>query len=185
MKIFKRIKEFFLFEIYDKLRWLYLRYSKIKEIKRLCPSSLFLPNGSHYQKGGFVYECEKNAKRFILDKAVFKDTEHSRGIIVFPSNFDDISSFMDLLDAKRCEVFDKYNGVCPWLYKFGHFFYGKYSIGKDEFNLNSVCLAINGFDNEPYISGVLKFAYQINNAIGNIRMLVKDLNNNKIYQING
>lgn len=185
MKNFKRIKEFFLFGVCGKLRWLYLRYRKIKEIKRFCPSSLFLPNGSHYQKGGFIHECEKNAQRFILDKVVFKNTEHSHGIIVFPANFDDISSYVDLFDSKCCEAVDKYNSARPWLYKFGHFFYGKYAIGKDDFNFNSVCLAVSGFYNEPYISGVLKFAYQISNAVGNIRILVKDLDNNKIYQING
>ena len=62
---------------------------KLTEIKYFHPSGANLPNGSHYQKGGFLYECRKNANSFVTDGGTSERlcgmVRHRGRIIVFPN----------------------------------------------------------------------------------------------------
>lgn len=62
----------------------------IKEIKYFHPSGRILPNGSNYQKGGFLNECKKNKDSFILDEGVHGEqygmSKYRGGMIVFAVN---------------------------------------------------------------------------------------------------
>ena len=42
---------------------------KITEIKHFHPSGKPMPNGSHFQRGGFLHECRVNKDGFTLWKA--------------------------------------------------------------------------------------------------------------------
>ncbi len=62
----------------------------IREVKYFHPSGLTLPNGSHYQKGGFLNECHKNKNNFVLDEDIpgepYGMTKYRGGVIVFAVN---------------------------------------------------------------------------------------------------
>ncbi len=62
----------------------------IKEIKYFHPSGAMLPNGSHYQKGGFLKECRENMNSFLSSyqsKGINIENEKTGGFIIFPEDF--------------------------------------------------------------------------------------------------
>ena len=59
----------------------------ISEIKYFHPSGKTLPNGSFYQKGGFLSECKINKESFILSEDIhdkqYNMKDYRGGIVVF------------------------------------------------------------------------------------------------------
>ncbi len=143
-----------------------------REIKYFHPSGAGLPNGSHYQKGGFLNECRKNVGSFVWDKVIHnKRDEKSQcrgGMIVFAEDAEQISN-MDIL---------QHDEAC--IYSLGQFFTGTYVGDSGEvFNYNSVCLDISGLSSKP----LLNLAEVIADRPKQKSVLVKDLNTSKIWQI--
>ena len=62
----------------------------IIEIKYFHPSGKTLPNGSFYQKGGFLRECKINKESFILTEDIhdkqYNMKDYRGGIIVFSTD---------------------------------------------------------------------------------------------------
>lgn len=61
-----------------------------KEIKHFHPAGETMPNGSHYQWGGFLEECKKNVYSFILDESVHGEqsgmAKYREGVVVFSAD---------------------------------------------------------------------------------------------------
>ena len=59
-------------------------------VKYFHPQRQTMPNGSHYQRGGFIQECRENKNSFILDEGVYGNqygmAEYRGGIIVFSTD---------------------------------------------------------------------------------------------------
>ena len=59
-------------------------------VKYFHPQRQTMPNGSHYQRGGFIQECRENQNSFILDEGVYGNqygmAKYSGGIIVFSTD---------------------------------------------------------------------------------------------------
>ena len=100
---------------------------KLTEIKYFHPSGAKLPNGSHYQKGGFLYECRKNANSFVTDGSTSERqcrmAKHRGGIIVFPitENAERLANLIKQFDDESLGA-----------YSLGNFFKGKYVGGHGE-----------------------------------------------------
>lgn len=177
-----------------------------KEVRYFHPNGGNLPNGSYYQKGGFMNECRKNADSFILDEGVHGEqyglSKYRGGVIVFAVNVNAIKmSDNKVLNAIRQFVEtnknrfkkdsivhktilrfnnddSKNNGESIGAYSLGNFFKGKYVGDNGEmFNDNSICLEINGLSSKS----LLKLAEMIADRFKQETVLVKDLNKNKIY----
>lgn len=146
---------------------------KLTEIKYLHPSGADLPNGSHYQKGGFLYECRKNANRFVTDGSISERQcgmgKHRGGIIVFP-----ITENTERL-ANHVKQFD---GESLRAYSLGNFFKGKY-VGShgEQFGASSICLYVKGLSSKL----LQRLAENIANGLSHRAILLKDFNNGKIY----
>lgn len=178
----------------------------IKEVKYFHPSRKTLPNGSNYQKGGFLNECRKNINSFMLDEGAQGEqyglAKYRGGMIVFAVNVNavqlspnklvnGIKQFVETLKNhfnKGKIVHNtimnfnndekKNNGVYIGAYSLGNFFKGKYVGDNGEmFNDRSICLEINGLSSKS----LLKLAEMIADRFRQETVLVKDLNNNKIY----
>ena len=61
-----------------------------KEVKYFHPSGKTMPNGSHYQRGGFINECKINKDNFVLDEGVHGEQygmeQYRGGIVVFSTD---------------------------------------------------------------------------------------------------
>lgn len=178
----------------------------IKEIKYFHPSGRTLPNGSNYQKGGFLNECKKNRNSFILDEGVHGEqygmSKYRGGMIVFAVNVNAVQmSNNKIINALKQFIettknrFNKdkivHNTIMNFnsdetrnggeyigAYSLGNFFKGKYVGDNGEmFNDRSICLEINGLSSKS----LLKLAEMIADRFKQETVLVKDLNKNKIY----
>lgn len=178
----------------------------IKEIKYFHPSGASLPNGSNYQKGGFLNECRKNMNSFVLNEGVHGEqygmAKYRGGMIVFAVNVNAVQmSSNKIVNAIKQFVettknrFNKdkivhstingfnndntkNNGEYIGAYSLGNFFKGKYLGDNGEmFNDRSICLEINGLSSKS----LLKLAEMIADRFKQETVLVKDLNRNKIY----
>ena len=60
------------------------------EVKYFHPQRQTMPNGSHYQRGGFLQECRENSNSFVLDEGVHGNqygmSKYRGGIIVFSTD---------------------------------------------------------------------------------------------------
>jgi hypothetical protein len=177
-----------------------------KEIKYFHPSGATLPNGSNYQKGGFLNECRKNMNSFVLTEGVHGEqygmSKYRGGMIVFAVNVNAvhmsnnkivnaIKQFIettknrfnkDKIVHSTINSFNnddtKNNGEYIGAYSLGNFFKGKYLGDNGEmFNDRSICLEINGLSSKS----LLKLAEMIADRFKQETVLVKDLNCNKIY----
>lgn len=184
------------------------RYT-FNEIKYFHPSGKTLPNGSHFQKGGFLNECRQNANSFVLDEGVHDKqyglSKYRGGIIVFAVSVNAVklsgNRFINAIkqfietnknrfrkDTIVHNTINKFNaddkrnsGEHISAYSLGNFFKGKYVGDKGEmFNDRSICLEINGLSSKS----LLKLAEMIANEFKQETVLVKDLNKNKIYLAN-
>lgn len=178
----------------------------IKEVKYFHPNGGTLPNGSNYQKGGFLYECRKNVNSFVLDEGVHGEqyglSKYRGGMIVFAvnvnavklSNNKIINSLKQFIETTKNSfnkdkivhgaIIDFNNdktrnsGEYIGAYSLGNFFKGKYVGDNGEmFNDKSICLEINGLSSKS----LLKLAEMIADRFKQETVLVKDLNKNKIY----
>ena len=171
-------------------------------MKYFHPQRQTMPNGSHYQRGGFLQECRENLNSFILDEGVhgkqYGMAKYRGGIIVFSTDVNAveldknkiinkikqvITTFKNRLkkDAIIHNVMNKFNdkgGEYIGAYSVGNFFKGKYVGDNGEmYNERSLAVEINGLSSES----LLKVAEMIAQEFMQETVLVKDLNKNKIY----
>ena len=166
------------------------KYS-FREVKYFHPSGSTLPNGSHYQKGGFLNECRKNMNDFVLDENVHGEqmAKYRGGLIVLAVDEDAVQTLDNrIANATKQFIeslkdhFDKdnprNNGECIGAYSLGNFFKGKY-VGDNGkmFDDRSVCMEINGLSDKS----LLKLAEMIAERFKQKSVLVKDFNQDKIY----
>ena len=68
------------------------------EVKYFHPQRQTMPNGSHYQRGGFLQECRENSNSFVLDEGVHGNqygmSKYRGGIIVFSTDETSKPSFL-------------------------------------------------------------------------------------------
>lgn len=173
-----------------------------KEIKYFHPNGKTMPNGSHYQRGGFLYECKKNANSFKLDEGVhgtqYGMADYRGGIIVFSTDVNAVELDKNKLLNKIKQIittyknrinkgsiihnvmnkFNQQGGEYIGAYSVGNFFKGKYVGDNGEmFNEKSLSVEINGLSSEA----LLNIAEMIAKDFMQETVLVKDLNNNKIF----
>ena len=171
-------------------------------MKYFHPQRQTMPNGSHYQRGGFLQECRENLNSFILDEGVHGNqygmAKYRGGIIVFSTDVNAveldknkiinkikqvITTFKNRLkkDTIIHNVMNKFNdkgGEYIGAYSVGNFFKGEYVGDNGEmYNERSLAVEINGLSSES----LLKVAEMIAQEFMQETVLVKDLNKNKIY----
>ena len=172
------------------------------EVKYFHPEGKSMPNGSHYQRGGFIHECKQNMNSFVLDEGVhdtqYGMSEYRGGIIVFSTDVNAVELDKNKLLNKIKQVvatfknrfkrntiihgvmnkFNKEGGEYIGAYSVGNFFKGRYVGDNGEmYNENSLSVEINGLSSES----LLKVAEMIAQEFMQETVLVKDLNKNKIY----
>lgn len=178
------------------------KHTNWTEVKYFHPQRQTMPNGSHYQRGGFLQECRRNLNSFILDEGVHGNqygmAKYRGGIIVFSTDVNAveldknkiinkikqvITTFKNRLkkDTIIHNVMNKFNdkgGEYIGAYSVGNFFKGKYVGDNGEmYNERSLAIEINGLSSES----LLKVAEMIAQEFMQETVLVKDLNKNKIY----
>lgn len=147
-----------------------------KEVKYFHPEGRNMPNGSHYQRGGYIQECKQNINSFILDEGVHNNqyglSDYRGGVIVFSTDVKDtmLHDIMNYFNAK--------GGECIGAYSVGNFFIGKYVGDNGEmYNEKSLSVEINGLSSKS----LLNVAEMIAREFKQETVLVKDLSKNKIY----
>ena len=181
------------------------RTTPFREIKYFHPNGKSMPNGSHYQRGGFINECIANKNAFIINEGVHGEqyglSNYRGGIVVFSTDVNAvqmdnnqilnkikqfIATFNNRLNRNK-----KIHGVINRLnksitdaserigaYSVGNFFKGKYVGDNGEmYNDKSLSVEINGISSK----NLLKFAELLASDFMQETVLVKDLNMNKIY----
>lgn len=176
-----------------------------REIKHFHPSGKSMPNGSHYQRGGFLNECQNNKDSFILDEGVHGEQygmqKFRGGIIVFSTDVNAVQMDNNKLlnkikqlittfnyrvnrGKKIHKVVNKFNDNVNkteeriGAYSVGNFFKGRYVGDNGEmYNEKSLSVEINGISS----MNLLSFAELLANEFMQETVLVKDLNMNKIY----
>lgn len=137
----------------------------VKEVKYFHPSGKSLPNGSHFQRGGFLHECQQNKDAYILDEGVHCEqcglSKYRGGVITFPNQFKEKSESI---------------GV----YSVGNFFKGNF-VGEsgEMYDETSLSIDVNGLSSESLI----QLAENIAEKFHQENVLVKDLNNGKIFLV--
>ena len=145
-------------------------------VKYFHPQRQTMPNGSHYQRGGFLQECRENLNSFILDEGVhgkqYGMAKYRGGIIVFSTDVNAveldknkiinkikqvITTFKNRLkkDTIIHNVMNKFNdkgGEYIGAYSVGNFFKGKYVGDNGEmYNERSLAVEINGLSSESLL----------------------------------
>lgn len=177
----------------------------VREIKYFHPSGKPMPNGSHFQRGGFLHECKLNKENYKLDEAVHHEqyglADYRGGIITFSTDINalelsknavmnkirqTVETFKQrLLRFKKIHnlinQFNKKGDEFIGAYSVGNFFHGKYVGDNGEmFNEKSLSLEINGLSSKS----LFRLAEDIAEDFKQQTVLVKDLNNNKIFLVN-
>ena len=175
-----------------------------REIKNFHPEGESMPNGSAFQRGGYIEECMNNAKSFVLDEGVhgkqYGLSDYRGGVIVFSTDVNVMNGerglekirkkFSNLLKTLKNRIFltnkieqirNQFNNNYDkqfYAYSVGHAFNGKYQ-GDDGkiYNEKSITFEINGISSES----LLKLAELVAKSFDQETVLVKDLNANKIY----
>lgn len=171
-------------------------------VKYFHPQRQTMPNGSHYQRGGFIQECRENQNSFILDEGVYGNqygmAKYRGGIIVFSTDVNAVELDKDKIvnninqvittfknrvknDSIIHNVMNKLNdkgGEYIGAYSVGNYFKGRYVGDNGEmYNERSLAIEINGLSSES----LLKVAEMIAQKCMQKTVLVKDLNKNKIH----
>ena len=199
----KRVKEFSLEQVLvDVFANCSTRH--FREIKHFHPEGESMPNGVAFQRGGYIKECMENIQAFVLDEGVhskqYELKDYRGGIIVFSTDVNVLNGeegiekykkkFSNLwktiknrvLKHKKLEqirnLFNQNQSEPFYAYSVGHAFRGKYQ-GYDGklYDEKSVTFEINGISSES----LLKLAELVAKFFNQETVLVKDLNNNKIY----
>lgn len=138
----------------------------VKDVKYFHPSGKSLPNGSHFQRGGFLHECQQNKDAYVLDESVHGEqcglSKNSGGVITFPNQFIDNGN--------------EFSGA----YSVGNFFKGKF-VGEsgEVYDETSLSIEVSGLNSESLI----QLAENIAEKFHQETVLVKDLNNGKIFLV--
>ena len=155
----------------------YCRLRHFKEIKYFSRDGQTIPNGIGFQRGNFIKECADNANSFALTEKVFcgqkLQNRERGGVIVFPASSD------ARLDRDK---------ICLWLatlsqgvigaYAIGNAFGGGYIDGNNElYDERSITIEFGGLASKD----LLHFAKRLAKELHQNSILVKDLNDNKIY----
>ena len=176
-------------------------------VKYFHPSGASLPNGSHYQKGGFLNECRKNLNGFVLNKNIHGEqygmTKYRGGMIVFAVNANAVqmsndrfisatSQFIETIKDHFIKARTAHRTIMSFndnknrnsgehfgAYSLGNFFKGRYAGGNGQmFDDKSICLEINGLSSRS----LLRLAKIIADKFSQETVLVKDLNRDKVYR---
>lgn len=173
-----------------------------KEVRYFHPEGKKMPNGSHYQRGGFIQECKQNANSFILDEGVHNNqdgmSDYRGGIIVFSTDVNALELDRDKMLNKIKQIITTYknrfnrdsiihnimnksneiDGDYIGAYSVGNFFKGKYVGDNGEmYNEKSLGVEINGLSSKSLLTVAEMIAQEFMQGT----VLVKDLNKNKIY----
>ena len=176
-----------------------------KEVKYFHPSGKTMPNGSHYQRGGFINECKINKDNFVLDEGVHGEqygmAQYRGGLVVFSTDVNAvklndnkliniikqlIATFNNRINRNE-KIHNTINKLNKGIkkseerigaYSVGNFFKGKYVGDNGEmYNDKSLSVEINGISSR----NLLSFAELLAKEFMQETVLVKDLNLNKIY----
>lgn len=176
----------------------------VKEIKYFHPSGMSMPNGSHYQRGGFLKECKDNFNNYILDEGVHDEqyglADYRGGIITFSTNVNAVKFNSNIIVDKVKQAIETINNRLNYgnkihklinnfnsnnekyigAYSVGNFFKGKY-VGDngEEYSEKSLSIEVNGLSSKSF----LIFAEMLADAFMQEIVLVKDLSKNKIYLV--
>jgi len=155
-----------------------------REIKHFHPEGKSMPNGVAFQRGGYIQECLENAQSFVFDEGVhdkqYELKDHRGGIIVFPTDVNVLNGEEGPEKYKKTlsNLFNNNHGKQFYSYSVGHAFRGKYQSDDGKlFDRKSVTFEINGTS----CKSLLKLAELVAKIFDQKTVLVKDLNNNKIY----
>ena len=152
------------------------RLRHFKEIKYFSRDGLTMPNGIGFQRGNFIKECADNANSFVLSEAVFCGQKLQNGerggVIVFPACAD------IRLDRDKISLWLATLSQGVGAYAFGNAFGGEYIDGNNElYDERSTTIELGGLASKD----LLHFAKRLAKEIHQNSILVKDLNDNKIY----
>ena len=143
--------------------------TSFKEVKYFHPEGMSMPNGCHYQRGGFLMECKSNKDSFLLIEGMHQG-EHKGGFIVFPTH-----ATMKLHDRELINKIEQQITSCS--YRVGHLFTGKYIDDDKIYNEKSISVELD----ELSSIHLLSFAETLANELMQENFLIKNLNNNRIY----
>lgn len=175
-----------------------------REIKHFHPEGESMPNGVAFHRGGYLKECMENIQAFVLDEGVHRKQyglkDYRGGVIVFSTDVNVLNGEKGIEKYKKefgnfwkttkdrvlkhtkleqiRNLFNQNQGKPFYAYSVSHAFRGKYQ-GDDGklYDGKSVTFEINGISSES----LLKLAELVAKFFGQETVLVKDLNNNKIY----
>lgn len=174
-------------------------------VKYFHPEGKSMPNGSHYQRGGFLQECRNNASSFVSNEGVrnmqCEITGYKGGFIVLSTGLKELDTDHEQLSDQVKQVISIYqnrhktdsfiHNLVNKFYKknvrenirvcnVGNLFKGKY-IGDDGeiYNEKSWTVEITG----SYSKSLLGIAKMTAEVLGQKTVLVKDLNRNKFVLI--
>lgn len=180
------------------------RTSHFKEVKYFHPSGKSMPNSICYHRGRFVKECIDNENRFVISEHIHPEqyglSKYKGGLIVFSSDVNaiklDTNKLKDVIkqtlatfrnrffkDKMLKNIMNKFNDDNPTnenigAYSIGNFFKGKYVGDNGEsFSEKSTSVEINGLST----TALLHLAEFLCKVFKQETVLVKDLNNGKIY----
>jgi len=179
-----------------------------KEIKYFSRDGSSMPNGAGIQRGGFLLECRLNRNAFTISEAIHGEqyglSGYRGGIIVFSTDVNAVNLDKNRLKNKIKQIlatlgqrlntgkishkvvnkFNKYNDTDEYIgaYSIGNAFKGRY-MGEDgeQYDERSTTIEIGGLSSK----GLLRLAEMLARTFHQETVLVKDLNNLKIYLANG
>lgn len=182
----------------------FLLRRKVHEVKYFHPNGNNIPNGSHYQRGGFIKECIDNKNAFVLDESVHGEqyglAKYRGGIITLSTDINAIQMSRNVIINKIKQVvetfkqrfgkdkiihntitdFNNKNDEYIGAYSVGNFFGGRYVGDNGEmYNEKSISIEVNGLSRKS----LFKLAENLCGAFRQETVLVKDLNNNKIFLV--
>ena len=154
-------------------RYCWRQFCKVQYFSRDGRS---LPNGAGFQRGNFIKECSDNANNFVLSEAVFCGRKLQNGerggVIVFPASAD------ARLDRDKISLWLATLSQGVGAYAIGNTFKGEYIDGNNElYDERSITIEFGCMASKDLIHFTKRLAKELHqNSI-----LVKDLNDNKIY----
>lgn len=105
----------------------------MKEIKFFHPSGKSMPNGCHYQRGGFLAECRHNSNSF-----QGSDNPDGAIIVLSETNRDNqvVEDIVAMIESQNNKA------------ESGYFFYGKYVTDKGRYGIDCWCIRISNISFE-------------------------------------
>lgn len=178
--------------------------SNVKEVRYFHPSGKSMPNGSHFQRGGFLHECKQNKNAYVLDEAVHGEqyglAKYKGGVITFSTDINAIELSKNAFVNKIKQIIETYkqrfnkeklihkvvnrfndnSDEYIGAYSVGNFFQGKYVGDNGEmYNEKSLSIEVNGLSSKSLV----QLAEYIAEMFRQETVLVKDLNNGKIFLV--